>query len=213
MRRRRALGWLAAMPLLGCSFVPSGGAGGDGDAAVIDGAGGDGALADDASAVDAAEIDAAIDAPVDAPVDAPIDARACPAPPTGCTSFTCAGSSHCYYACNATSWTNAESRCASNNLGCLATIDDAVENQCIHDATQPVFPNLVWFGWRQDAAGAEPAGGWGWACGDSSFVAGNWGSFEPNNQGGNEDCGAMSAGGAWIDGACNSSLRYVCELP
>ena len=144
------------MPLLGCSFVPSGGAGGDGDAAVIDGAGGDGALADDASAVDAAEIDAAIDAPVDAPVDAPIDARACPAPPTGCTSFTCAGSSHCYYACNATSWTNAESRCASNNLGCLATIDDAVENQCIHDATQPVFPNLVWFGWRQDAAGAEP---------------------------------------------------------
>lgn len=192
----------------GCAFVPSGG---DGDAALIDGAG-DAVAVDDAADVDAASIDASVDAPVDAPIDAPVDARACP-PSTGCTSFTCAGSSHCYYVCSATPWTNAEARCAGNNLGCLATIDDAAENQCIHDATLPVFPNLVWFGWRQDAAGAEPAGGWGWACGTSSFVAGNWGSFEPNNQGGNEDCGAMSAGAAWIDGACGSSFRYVCELP
>ena len=197
------------MPLLGCSFVPSGGAGSDGDAATNDGAAGDAVALDDAAAIDAPLIDAA----VDAPIDAPIDARMCPAAPTGCTSFTCAGSSHCYYACNATSWSNAEARCASAGVGCLATIDDAVENQCIHDATLPVFPNLVWFGWRQDPGGAEPAGGWGWACGSSAFVAGNWGMFEPNNQGGNEDCGARGAGGAWIDGACNSSLRYVCELP
>jgi hypothetical protein len=58
----------------------------------------------------------------------------------------------------------------------------------------------------------EPAGGWGWQCGSSSFVAGNWGQFEPNNQG-NEDCGAMGSGGSWADGDCGSSLRFVCELP
>ncbi len=213
MRGRRAPWWLAAAPALGCAFVPSGSAGGgDGDAAAIDGVVADGVPTDDAPVVDAPVIDAAVDAPVDAPTDAAIDARTCPPPPSGCTSFACAGSTHCYYACSATSWSNAEARCAGNNLGCLATIDDALENQCIHDATMPVFPNLVWFGWRQDAAGAEPAGGWGWACGSSAFIAGNWGMFEPNNQG-NEDCGAMGAGGAWIDGACGTSLRYVCELP
>ena len=77
----------------------------------------------------------------------------------------------------------------------------------------PVFPNLLWIGYVQAAGSAEPAGGWGWQCGTSSYVAANWGSFEPNDTGGNEDCGTVNDGGAWIDAACNTSLRYVCERP
>ena len=156
---------------------------------------------------------ALVDGALDAPIDAAIDARACPAAPMGCTAFTCAGSASCYYACAPTSWQAANTRCSTAGIGCLATIDSAAENQCITDATSPSFPGLVWFGWRQSAAGPEPAGGWGWECDSSTFVAGNWGQFEPNDEGGHEDCGALGTGGAWIDGTCSTSLRYVCELP
>jgi hypothetical protein len=65
----------------------------------------------------------------------------------------------------------------------------------------------------QASNGTEPAGGWAWQCGTSSFLAGNWGSFEPNNEGGQEDCGLMSNNGSWLDGACDTMARYVCEFP
>lgn len=204
-----------------CQFRPSGDGGEDAppglDAAEVDGAEVDGAAADGAAAdgaeLDAAIVDAIVDAPDDAAADAAVDARSCPTAPAGCTAFTCAGSTSCYYVCNAQSWTSARDRCVSADLGCLATIDSDAENTCIAGATNPTFPNVVWFGWRQSASGQEPAGGWGWECGSSSFVAGNWGDFEPNNSGGNEDCGAMAQGGAWIDGGCGTSLRFVCERP
>jgi hypothetical protein len=95
----------------------------------------------------------------------------------------------------------------------VVTISDQAENDCIAAATNPVFPALVWTGWRQAGGATEPAGGWAWECPDgSSYVVPGWGGAEPNNQGGNEDCGAMGAGGAWIDGGCNSIMRFVCEL-
>lgn len=151
---------------------------------------------------------AAIDA---SPPDAQVDARPCPAAPAGCTAFSCATTS-CYYVCPARTWTSARDHCQSDGVGCLVTINDDAENNCIAAATNPTFPDLVWFGFVQASSGSEPAGGWGWQCGSSSYAAPNWGMFEPNNSGGNEDCGAMNAGGVWIDGDCATSLRYVCEI-
>ena len=155
------------------------------------------------------------DASSDAMPDAPIDALpACPSPPSGCTAFSCGGSTSCYYECErVSSYTAARDGCSTRGLGCLASIDGAPENTCIATQVAPVFDSkLVYFGFRQDSGGAEPNGGWGWECPASGFTAGNWGSFEPNNDG-NEDCGLMIQDGAWIDGTCTASGVYVCELP
>jgi hypothetical protein len=166
---------------------------------------------EDAADGDATVTDGSVDAPPDAEPDAPIDARICPAPPGGCTAFECAGSASCYFVCNGKqTWNTARDRCVMAG-GCLATIEDTDENACIAAASQPAFPDIVWFGFRQ-TGNVEPAGGWGWQCGTSSFTAPNWGDFEPNDEGNDEDCGAMIANGAWLDGGCTYSARYVCEL-
>jgi len=161
--------------------------------------------------------DARVDATPDAVPDAAIDARICPAAPANCVPFACPSSASCYYVCGGTTarldWGQARSRCGMAGLGCLATINDAAEQACLATATLPGFPDIVWFGFKQASNGSEPAGGWGWECGSSAFLAGNWGQFEPNNDGGNEDCGALIGGGSWIDGGCSTAARYVCELP
>jgi hypothetical protein len=167
---------------------------------------------DDASTADVLRI-------VDAAIDAPADARICPAAPPTCTAFTCASSTSCYYVCGSAttgkqSYAGALGSCANANVGCVVTINDQAENDCIATKTLPSFPSaLVWFGFDQSASGSEPAGGWSWRCGTSSYVAPNWGQFEPNNQGGSEDCAALTAGGAWLDVDCTGTARFVCELP
>jgi hypothetical protein len=152
-------------------------------------------------------------APPDAtPPDAsPPDARVCAPAAAGCVAFTCAATTSCYYVCSPRSWTSARAYCGTGGMGCIATIDDQPENDCLAAATNPMYPDLVFFGWRQAPGSSEPAGGWGWECpATGSYVAPNWGDFEPNEDG-NEDCGVMGTGGAWIDGDCGGSLRFVCE--
>lgn len=113
----------------------------------------------------------------------------------------------------ARSWSSAQGSCANGGLGCLATINDQAEQDCITAQTSPVYPDNVWFGFHQSMMGSEPAGGWSWQCGTSSYVYPAWGQFEPNNQGGNEDCGVLATGGGWNDADCALDERYVCELP
>lgn len=182
--------------LVGCGFAPTSATPGDGTMMIGDGT-------SDATA-DARPLDAKL----------PADARVCPAAPAGCVAFACTASSSCYYDClGKQAWPNAASSCVSKGLGCIATIDDQAEQTCITTATVPMFPDIVWFGWKQAPGSPEPAGGWGWQCGTSAYVAPNWGVGEPNNQGGHEDCGAMTGGGGWIDGDCSTQARYVCEIP
>jgi hypothetical protein len=159
---------VCAVVLAACSFK-HGGLQGSGDAPPVDD---DAAPENDATPIDAR--------PIDGPPDAPPDARVCPAAPAGCTRFTCATTSSCYYICSTTkrSWTSANTACASitssGSTGCLATINDQAEQNCIVTATNPMFANnnFVWFGFRQDANPTEPAGDWNWQCGASTFVAG-----------------------------------------
>lgn len=160
------------------------------------------------------------DAPIDARVpDAKPDARMCPNAPAGCALFTCAGSASCYYHCGTTNqtkatWPGARDACTNSGLGCIVTIDDQAEQDCITAATMPAYPNaLVWFGFRQDPGADEPAGGWAWECPGSSYVQPGWGIFEPNDFGGNEDCAAMTNFGGWFDANCSGTATFVCELP
>jgi hypothetical protein len=155
--------------------------------------------------------------PIDAAPDAAApDARICPAAPAGCEAFTCAGSTSCYYRCAARSWEDARDRCAGDAIGCLVTIDNAAEDQCVFANTAPAFPDLVWVGYRQSGGGGVAAN-WGWECGTSPYVAPNWGQFEPNDsdnaEDGDEDCASIGQNNAWIDIDCGDSKRYVCELP
>jgi hypothetical protein len=173
---------------------------------------------------DAAIVDAGVvhDGPndgrvIDATVVMP-DAKVCPQAPAGCSLFSCSGSTSCYFVCGTStsgqlSWGSARTRCTNAGIGCIVTINSQAEQECIATRTMPVYPDNVWFGLRQISTSNEPAGGWAWECGTSTYVAPNWGGSEPNNQGGNEDCGILATGGGWNDGECDTPSRYVCELP
>jgi hypothetical protein len=155
--------------------------------------------------------------PIDMPFDAP-PLPACPTAPAGCTAFECRGSTSCYYECPPLAFTAARDRCVNEQRGCLATIDDADEHVCLFANTSPiVFPDLVYVGYRQAQNQTSPDDGWSWECGTSTYVAPNWGDFEPNDSDGIEDnsenCMALGVGGAWIDIDCDDDMRFVCELP
>ena len=154
------------------------------------------------------------------PTDAPTDAKVCPPAPSNCRLFKCDGSTSCYYECGSRSsttgrqtWSGARTSCTASALGCIVTINSQAEQDCVATQTDPVFPDNVWIGLRQSSGGSEPAGGWGWECPPSSYTYPAWGGSEPNNQGGNEDCGILATGGGWNDGNCTTVARYVCELP
>lgn len=154
------------------------------------------------------------------PIDArPADARICPPAPAGsaCTLFTCDGSSSCYYVCGNTSnikfsWFGAVASCPNAGLGCIVTINDQAEQDCITTHTTPVFASYVWIGFYQSPIALEPDQGWSWQCGNSNYLSPNWGQGEPNNQG-DEDCAALTGGGGWFDATCTGTARMVCELP
>src|SRR6185503_16205471 len=153
-----------------------------------------------------AEVDAG---PIEQPVDAAVTA-ACPQPPPGCTLFTCAGTASCYYSCaSPVKWRSAEESCAQ--IGCLATIESKLEQECIVAATNPTNANPLWIGANQPDSGGEPLNGWGWSCGNSTYS--NWAAYEPNDLYGNQDCAELIAGGMWNDDACDADRRFLCELP
>lgn len=157
------------------------------------------------------------DAPaLDAP---PPDARVCPPPAFGCVAFQCPSSTSCYYDCgnasNKASWTGARGSCAGGAInGCIVTINDQAEQDCITQHTTPSFQSYVWIGYRQSATTDEPAGNWAWECPPSSYVQPGWGNpaGEPTDTGGNEDCAALTGGGGWFDANCTGTARYVCEV-
>lgn len=198
---RAALALLMMIASAACKFEP--------------GTFGSGSGSDDAGTDSNTDGFVAIDAAPDSPP------RVCPDPPSGCTSFACPGSASCYYQCGTATtgklnYNAAVSACSSQNLGCVVTINDAAENACLHDRTLPTFPNaMIWLGYKQAPGSIEPADGWSWQCGTSSYLAGNWGDplGEPNDTNNDEDCTTMIAGGAWIDASCTGTARYVCELP
>lgn len=149
----------------------------------------------------------------DAMHDVSIDARVCPDKP-GCTTFQCASSASCYYYCTAQKrdWQNAQQECQQISGACLVTINDQAEEDCIVTNVMPTFANFPWIGYHQSPNAAEPAGGWSFVCGTSSYSPA-WAPGEPDEaQGGAEDCAGIAENG-WFDNGCNATGRYLCELP
>lgn len=126
-------------------------------------------------------------------------------------------------------WSEAETSCAGDGLE-LVRIDDHAETLWIAERAKEiaeVADGDFWSG--ANDMGAE--GDWEWTDG-SGFWTGlangravgdayaNWGAYDPNDAGSNEDCAAIAlaarptigiAPGSWLDLDCASSLRYICR--
>ena len=136
---------------------------------------------------------------------------ACPSSPANCIPFTCAASTSCYYYCpQAQRSFDAQTRCQMIPNGCLVTLDDVAEDVCVRMNVGGT--SLIHIGLIQTSGAPEPAGGWGWRCGMSTYGP-NWTGSEPNDGGGGEDCGTMTTAGGWVDVGCFESFRFVCEVP
>lgn len=104
------------------------------------------------------------------------------------------------------SWADAQTTCATRGAY-LAVIDDAAEDAYVDSIQSGSF----WIGMSDLAQ----EGTWLWVTG-ASVDAGytNWRSGNPNNEGGNQNCGEMDpSGGTWNDYTCPSVEGYVCECP
>ena len=100
-------------------------------------------------------------------------------------------------------WNTAKSACEA--LGSkLAMVKSQSEQQAL---VQKVRRD-VWIGLHRDRRDKSR---WIWV--DGTWVSySHWNGGEPNNAGGNEDCGHMfPPKGKWNDAPCHGSLHYLCE--
>ena len=104
--------------------------------------------------------------------------------------------SHRYIAFTTTTWAAAQATAVLAG-GHLVTINDAAENQWVHEN----FGNLagidrrIWIGFTDEAN----EGTFAWSSGESAAFT-NWNSGEPNNSGGVEDYAEMlGSNGKWND--------------
>lgn len=116
---------------------------------------------------------------------------------------------HDYIFCNGQkSWDDARAYCQSFNLD-LATVNDGTEEEWIYHQANLFSRQKWWIGLNDRSS----EGNFGWASGASLGYT-NWYAAEPNNGGGNEDCGQLNRfhpSKGWNDEPCPMHLRYVCE--
>ncbi len=115
-------------------------------------------------------------------------------------------------------WTDAkiaaEGRTYLGVSGHLATITSVEESIFINNTFGSSI-NGAWLGGYQPEGSVEPEEGWAWVTGES-FVFTNWGSYEPNNSGGNENyiqfrSDSDAEGKLWNDLAYWYSQNYLVE--
>lgn len=122
---------------------------------------------------------------------------------SGCRSGWTEYNGHCYRESpSTTSWTSARSYCQNRNAH-LVTVNSGSENDFIHNT----WGGDHWLGYNDRAN----EGVWTWTSGSSSYT--NWNSNEPNNAGGDEDCGEMRGPGNWNDLSCGNTAQNtaICE--
>lgn len=116
-------------------------------------------------------------------------------------------------------WNNARDRCKC--LGAqLLKIESAAENDFLKRAFLTSSGLTFWIGLSDQ----KEEGRWIWADGTLLGRYNNWEATNPNNNGGNQNCGHISMGsfklrkyafvdfdGWWNDLECDFELGYICE--
>ena len=107
-----------------------------------------------------------------------------------------------------TTWDQAYKMCEEMG-GHLVTITSKEENEFVLNLSKQAGLNqFIWLGGY-----ANGDRKWFWVT-DEGFSYSNWGSGEPNNSGGNEDCLHMTESGAWNDIIVHANanlISFVCE--
>ena len=108
----------------------------------------------------------------------------------------------------AASWTAGRNTCLNVNYD-LAAIGSASEDSWLNSTADTYSTQKWWTGFNDRAS----EGTWEWSNGETVSYT-NWNSGEPNNSGGNEDCGQLNrfSGTTWNDEPCGASFRYICEV-
>ena len=125
----------------------------------------------------------------------------------GCTLFESGG--HGYALCpTAETWATARERCGAF-AGDLVRFDDEAEQAAV--VAVPAPAPTVAGGWFFALSDQTSEGVFVWPDGSApSFTA--WTAGEPNDAGGDEDCGEISLGtSTWNDVPCSVLRAYVCE--
>gem|GEM_PF-3386143 len=125
-----------------------------------------------------------------------------------------------YLFCNGVaSWTDARSVCIGQGMD-LVLVDDTVENDWV-SANAGMAGGGEGGVWMR-ATDQASEGVWQWADGpvfwngdeDGAPAPGafaRWNRGEPNDAGGEEDCGELVGGGNWNDVPCTANRGFICE--
>ncbi|XP_047659846.1 C-type mannose receptor 2-like [Tachysurus fulvidraco] len=100
-------------------------------------------------------------------------------------------------------WSDAQTYCRATHtdLAIIKSNDDMVQLQ--NEAQRQQFSSSAWIGLY------NPVNSWFWSLGNEPVGSMRWKPGEPNNYGGNEECGMMGSYG-WEDVACNLAHPSVC---
>jgi hypothetical protein len=116
---------------------------------------------------------------------------------------------HNYLFCeNQESWDDAQAYCRSFGMN-LATINSVGEEGWLYANASAISTQKWWIGLNDRAS----EGSFVWASGEPVSYT-NWYAGEPNNAGGNEDCGQMNRfypNHGWNDEPCSFHFRHICE--
>jgi hypothetical protein len=102
-------------------------------------------------------------------------------------------------------YSEAEAHCAAQGAR-LVQVESEEENAAIYAAAQAIRRQDYWLG--MDDREEEGVFVWG---DDSPIIYELWHDGEPNDWGGNEDCGAFWTDDKWNDFDCNQNLGVICE--
>ncbi|KAL6481076.1 hypothetical protein MHYP_G00091560 [Metynnis hypsauchen] len=100
------------------------------------------------------------------------------------------------------SWRDAQSYCRENHTD-LVSVRNQTENQQIWNLSSKSTTSDFWIGLFNDS--------WKWSDQSASSFR-YWASTQPDNQGGNENCTAVSMTdqGHWSDVNCQNKLPFIC---